>query len=331
MGKLRVLSAADVRQAVTMDEAVQAVREAYVQLSSGQAVVPLRTPVPAGDTGNVTLFMPAYLSASRALGAKIVSVFPSNAGRGLPTIHALVVVVDGETGRPLAIMDGTYLTALRTGAASGVATDLLARPDVHTAAIFGAGVQARTQLEAVCTVRDIQRVWVYDPQPEAATAFAAEMSRRGGRIPGALRVAGTPAEAARQAGVICTATTASQPVFDDADVQPGTHINGIGSYTPAMQEVPAATVARARVIVDSRTASLAEAGDLLIPLGQGLIGADSIAGEIGEVAAGRVAGRQADDEITFFKSVGVAVQDVAVAALVLRRAAELRLGTVVEL
>jgi ornithine cyclodeaminase len=334
MGKLRVLSGADVRLAVTMAEAIEAVREAYVQLSSGQAVVPLRTPVPVREgreRAGVTLFMPAYLSSSEALGAKIVSVFPGNVHHGLPTIHALVVVVDAETGRPVAVMDGTYLTALRTGAASGVATDLLARRDVHTAAIFGAGAQARTQLEAICAVRTVERVWVYDSDHGAAAGYAAEMSRRGGHIPGALRVAGSPAEAVREAGVICTATTSAQPVFDDADVQPGTHINGIGSYTPHMQEVPAATVARARVVVDSRSASLAEAGDLLIPLAQGLIGQDHIAGEIGEIAAGRVAGRTAAEEITFFKSVGVAVQDVAVAQLVLRRAAERGLGTEVEL
>jgi alanine dehydrogenase len=153
--KLRILSEADVRQAVTMAEAIQAVREAYVQLSAGQAVVPLRTPVPVDKREGVTLFMPAYLTASDALGAKIVSVFPGNLERGLPTIHAVVVVVDAETGRPVAIMDGTYLTALRTGAASGVATDLLARSDARVAAIFGAGAQARTQLEAVCTVRHI--------------------------------------------------------------------------------------------------------------------------------------------------------------------------------
>jgi len=329
--KLRILSGADVRRAVTMAEAIQAVREAYVQLSTGQAVVPLRTPVPVAKREGVTLFMPAYLTGSDALGAKIVSVFPANPARGLPLIHAVVLVVDAETGRPLALMDGTYLTALRTGAASGVATDLLARRDARVAAILGAGAQARTQLEAVCTVRKIEQVWVYDLDRRAAEAYVEEMKGRGPPIPTDISAAGSPAQAMRNADVICTATTSRTPVFADADLKPGAHINGIGSYTPDMQEVPAETVARARVVVDSRLASLAEAGDLMIPLRQGLIAETDIHGEIGQVAAGLLPGRSSDQEITFFKSVGVAVQDVAVAHLILRRAAGLGLGSEVML
>jgi len=329
--KLRILSGADVRRAVTMAEAIQAVREAYVQLSTGQAVVPLRTPVPVAKREGVTLFMPAYLTGSDALGAKIVSVFPANPARGLPLIHAVVLVVDAGTGRPLALMDGTYLTALRTGAASGVATDLLARRDARVAAILGAGAQARTQLEAVCTVRKIEQVWVYDLDRRAAEAYVEEMKGRGPPIPTDISAAGSPAQAVRNADVICTATTSRTPVFADADLKPGVHINGIGSYTPDMQEVPAETVARARVVVDSRLASLAEAGDLMIPLRQGLIAETDLHGEIGQVAAGLLPGRSSDQEITFFKSVGVAVQDVAVAHLILRRAAGLGLGSEVML
>ncbi len=329
--KLRILSGGDVQRAVTMAEAIQAVREAYVQLSAGQAVVPLRTPVPVERRDAVTLFMPAYLAASDALGAKIVSVFPGNPARGLPLIHAVVIVVDAETGCPAALMDGTYLTALRTGAASGVATDLLARHDARVAAIFGAGAQARTQLEAVCTVRRIERVWVYDVDRRAAERYAFEMKGRGRPIPADIAVAESPTQAVRDADVICTATTSRAPVFADADLKPGAHINGIGSYTPEMQEVPAETVARARVIVDSRSASLAEAGDLLIPLKQGLLAETDIWGEIGQVAAGVVPGRMSAEEVTFFKSVGVAVQDVAVAGLILRRAVERGLGVEVEL
>ena len=329
--KLRILSGADVRQAITMSEAIEAVREAYIQLSTGQAVVPLRTPVPVEKREAVTLFMPAYLADSDALGAKIVSVFPQNPDLGLPLIHAVVIVVDARTGQPTAMMDGTYLTALRTGAASGVATDLLARPDARVAAIFGAGAQARTQLEAVCTVRSIEKVWVYDPLPEQANAYVQEMQTWGRPIPDELAVATSAAQAVSEADVICTATTSTQPVFDDADLKPGVHVNGIGSYTPEMQEVPVETVARARVVVDSRSASLAEAGDLIIPMKKGVLAPDGIHGEIGEVAANRIPGRQADDEVTFFKSVGVAVQDVAVAERILRRAAEQGLGTVIDL
>ncbi len=330
MARMRILSGSDVRQAVTMSEAIQAVREAYVQLSAGQAVVPLRTPLPVDKLGGVTLFMPAYLAASDSLGAKIVSVFPGNAERGLPTIHAVVIVVDAETGRPVAMMDGTYLTALRTGAASGVATDLLARPDARVAAVFGAGAQARTQLEAVCSVRAIEQVWVYDTATQALSGYVEEMRVRGRPIPPDVQAAPSPAHAVRHADVICTATTSRVPVFDDRDLKPGVHINGVGSYTPQMQEVPGPTVARATVVVDSRSASLAEAGDLIIPLNSGLLSGSGIRGEIGELAAGLIRGRERADEITFFKSVGVAVQDVAVATLVLRRAAERGLGTEVE-
>ncbi|MDD3825102.1 MAG: hypothetical protein PHY79_03930 [Anaerolineae bacterium] len=329
--KLRVLSGDDVRRAITMAEAIQAVKEAYVQLSAGQAIVPLRTPVPVEGRGGVTLFMPAYLAKSDAMGAKIVSVFPGNLAQGLPTIHAMVIVVNAETGQPNAIMDGTYLTALRTGAASGVATDLLARPDARTVAIMGAGAQGRTQLEAVCAVRPIEKVWVLDANPETAVIYVEDMRRRGRPIPEAFSIATSSAEALRDADVICTATTSTRPVFADAELKPGAHINGIGAYTPEMQEVPAETVARSRVVVDSRSATLAEAGDLIIPIQQGMMAADDIHGEIGEVAAGLIPGRQSAEEITFFKSVGVAVQDVAVAGAILRRAAELGLGIEVEL
>ena len=329
--KLRILSGKDVRQAVTMADAIEAVRGAYIQLSAGQALVPLRTPVPVEHRDAVTLFMPAYLADSDALGAKIVSVFPGNLDQGLPLIHALVSVVDAETGRPVAVMDGTSLTALRTGAASGVATDLLSRTDSRVVAIFGAGAQARTQLEAVCTVRSIRKVWVYDTAPERAAAYVEEMKARGDPIPADISVAGSPATALSDADVICTATTSSAPVFDDADLKPGAHINGIGAYTPEMQEVPAKTVARARVVVDSRSASLEEAGDLIIPLNEGIIGRGDIHGEIGQVATGQIPGRVTDGEVTFFKSVGLAIQDVAVAELILRQAQELGLGIEVEL
>lgn len=331
MKKLRILAGADVRLAITMAEAIKAVKDAYVELSAGHAVQPPRTLIRVEKRDAVTLFMSAYLANSGGLGAKIVSVFPGNLRHGLPTIYGVVVVMDAETGCPVAVMDGTYLTALRTGAASGVATDLLSRSDARVVAILGAGAQARTQLEAVCTVRPIEKAWVYDLAQKTAVAYVQEMKARGDPIPGDLSVAGSPTQAVREADVICTATTSLTPVFDDADLKPGVHINGVGSYTPEMQEVPVETVCRAKVVVDSWSASLAEAGDLIIPLKEGLITKAHIHGEIGEVASGQVPGRQSHEEVTFFKSVGVAVQDVAVAELVLRRAADLGLGMEVEL
>ncbi len=328
--KLRVLSGGDVRRAVTMAEAIALVRDAFAQLSTGRATVPLRTRLDVPEHEGVALFMPAYLADSGALAVKVVSVFPRNQAQGRPTIHALVTVVDSTTGQPLAVMDGEYLTALRTGAASGVATDLLARKEARVATIFGAGAQARTQLLAVCQVRHVERVWVVSRTAAHAQRFADEM-RGQGRVPPDVRVAPSAAEAVRQADVICTATTSATPVFCGADLRPGTHVNGVGSFTPQMQEVDATTVQRAKIVVDARSGALAEAGDLIVPLRQGLITADDVHAELGEIAAGLKPGRESDDEITFFKSVGNAVQDAAVAHRVLQVATERGLGTEVVL
>jgi ornithine cyclodeaminase len=324
--KLKILTRDDVAKAVNMAGAIESVKKAFIQLSSGKAEMPLRTQVPVEKRKGVTLFMPAYLAESDAMGAKIVSVFPDNKKRSIPTIHAVVISVDAETGRPTAVMDGTYLTALRTGAASGVATDLLCREDARVAAIFGAGTQSRTQLVAICTVRSIEKVWVYDIVPAVATAYVKEMKERGSPIPADISVAESPKKAVSEADVICAATTSFRPVFNDSDLKPGVHINGIGSYTPEMQEIPARTVIQSKVIVDSRQAALVEAGDLVIPINGGQISDRHIHGEIGELAAGKIPGRESEKETTFFKSVGLAVQDVSVAELVLRRASELGLG-----
>jgi len=323
-----ILSHHDVRQALPMREAVEAMKRAFAQLSTGQAEVPLRVPVHVPRHNGLTLFMPAYLAADDQMAVKIVSVFNDNPARGLPLIHALVVVIDAGTGAPVAAMEGASLTALRTGAASGAATDLLARPDAAVAAVFGAGVQGRTQLEAVCAVRPIREAWVYDVDPQRAQAYAEEM---GGRLGIPVHVAASPAEAVRRADVVCTATTSTAPVFDDADVRPGTHINAVGAYTPQMREVPTETVLRARVVIDHRTASLAEAGDLLIPLREGRMTEEHIWAELGEIVAGLKPGRLSPDEITLFKSVGVAVQDVAAAAAVLEAARRQNLGVEVPL
>jgi ornithine cyclodeaminase/alanine dehydrogenase-like protein (mu-crystallin family) len=325
---IRILSREDVRRALPMRQAIEVMKGAFAQLSSGQADVPLRTALDVPGHNGVTLFMPAYLSAddqaAPLIAVKIVSVFNDNPAKGLPLIHALVVVVDATTGAPAAVMDGTYLTALRTGAASGAATDLLARPDARVVAVFGAGTQGRTQLEAVCAVRPIEAAWVHDVAPEQASAYAAEMSQRLSLL---VSVAKTPTEALGRADVICTATTSSSPVFNDADIRPGTHINAVGAYTPEMQEIPIETVLRARVVIDHHESSLAEAGDLLIPLRQGRMTEGHIYAELGEIASGRKAGRETRDEITLFKSVGVAVQDVAAAGAVLEAAQRLGLGT----
>lgn len=326
--KVRVLSGKDVKAAITMAEAIEAVAQAFAQLSMGKASVPLRTSVETEQ--GVSLFMPAHLPNSESTALKVVSVYPDNRSLGLPTIMAMVVVVDGRTGRPLAVMDGTYLTALRTGAASGVATDLLAREDAQIVALFGAGVQGRTQLEAVCTVRGIEEIRVFDINQGASQKLVAEMAGQG-VIPENVLVANSRREAVRSADIVVTATTSHTPVFDGLDVRPGTHINGIGSYTPEMQEIDEQVVQRAKIVVDSREGCLAEAGDLIIPIEAGLITETDIYAELGEIVAGAKPGRESRKEITFFKSVGNAVQDAAVAWKASERAEKKGLGAVVEL
>ncbi len=244
-------------------------------------------------------------------------------------IHAAVVVIDAKTGEMLAMLEGGSLTAIRTGAGSGAATDFLARRDSHQVAIFGAGVQARTQLEAVCTVRKIEEAWVYDPNRKNVDQFIQEMTGKD-PIPAHLHAADTPAQAASNADIICTATTSTTPVFPSDVVRPGTHINGVGSFTPAMQEIPANTVLKATVVVDSREAALAEAGDLIQLLANDLITEAHIQAEIGEVIAGTRLGRTSQDQITFYKSVGVAVQDAAAAQLALSNARTRGLGQPVD-
>jgi len=329
--KIKLLSGRNIKEAVNMSQAIASVKEAFIQLSQGNAVVPQRIQVPVSEAGGISLFMPAYLKTTHSLGAKIVSVFPKNAGKTLPTIHALVTLINAWTGRPEGVMDGTYLTALRTGAASGLATDLLSHPDAEIVAVFGAGTQGRTQLEAVCSVRKIAKAWIFDTDKKAALAFADEMKNRGNPFPRAVLTATDPAQAVREADVICTATTSHRPVFSDADLPSGVHINGIGSYTPDMQEIPAETVARSKIIVDSTSAVLEETGDLIIPIKKKMISETCIRGEIGQVAAGQIPGRESETEITFFKSVGNAVQDMAVSSLILSRAKEMNLGLDVDI
>ncbi len=328
---MRVLSADDVRRSVSMPAAIDAVEAAFVRLATGQADVPLRVQIATPEREGVSFFMPARLGGAPApaLGLKVVSVFPGNLGRGEPSIYALVNLFDPASGRPLAVLDGTYLTALRTGAASGVATRHLARADARVLAIFGAGAQALLQVLAVCAVRPIERVWIVNRTRERARLLADRLRDAG--LTQDLRIAPGPAQALAEADVVCTATSSPTPLFADADLRPGTHINAIGAYRPAMAEIPAASLARARVVVDQRQAAWAEAGDLIQARDAGVISEADIAGELGEVAAGTVPGRSGPAEITCFKSVGSAVQDVAVAALAFTRASELGLGVEVTL
>lgn len=314
-----------------MRVAIAAMKVAYASLSDGTAVVPLRTRLPIPSRDAISLFMPAYMKAdsSEALAIKVVSLYPSNPPRGLAYIQAAVMVFDPETGRAMALLEGSALTAIRTGAGTGAAIDLLARKDSKVVTIFGAGPQGKSQLEAACTVRKIETVFVYNPTLSKAEAFVKEMAGQG-TIPMDIRVAQTPKHAVEQADIICTATGSTRPIFADADVKPGAHISAIGAYTPEMQELPIETVARSRIVVDSRATVMEEAGDIVKAMKARLINESDIHAELGEIVLGRKPGRQSDDEITFFKSVGNAVQDAVAAQAALKNAHAMKLGIEVE-
>jgi ornithine cyclodeaminase/alanine dehydrogenase-like protein (mu-crystallin family) len=320
---LRVLSALDIDRAIDMTGAMDAMSAAFGQLARGRANVPQRLGLKT-DTGLV-LAMPGNLPDEHALAIKIVTVFPDNSRRGLPSIFGLVVVLDAATGAPLALVEGGHLTALRTGATSGLATKLMARADARTVALFGAGVQARTQLAGVRAVRDIREVRIVSRRAESATLLAGELTGVD------TRVFHDGAQAIRGADIVITATTCPTPLFPGGALEPGTHVNAIGAYAATMREVDSAAIRRARVVVDTREGALAEAGDLIIPIRERVIGVNHIVAELSELVTGAIPGRTSEEEITLFKSVGHAAQDVALARRVLDIAIAQNLGAMVSL
>ncbi len=326
---IRILRAADVRAALPMSDAIDAMREAFGQLADGRADLPLRLRVDVPKRDAVMLIMPARCETPRGLGGKFVSVFPENSNRGLPLIHATVVLLSPDTGEPRALVEGTALTAIRTGAASGLATELLARSESRRVGIIGAGVQARTQLQAVCCVRDIAEVRVFSRGKEEAQRFADEMAESHD-IPNRIDVVSAARAAVREADIVCVATTSSSPVVRADDVPAGCHINAVGSYTPQMIELDPALVARSRVVVDQREAAMAEAGEVIAAVTRGLVPEHEVV-ELGAVVNGASAGRRDGNEVTLFKSVGVATQDVCAADRAVSTAEQLGLGAVIEL
>ncbi len=322
-----ILNGQEVAAALPMPAAVEAMRAAFTALAEGRVQAPPRSLLAASEGRGNTLVMPAALvdPAAPTTAIKVVSVFPANRGRGLPTIHGAVLAVDPRTGIPTALLEGGSLTAIRTGAVSGLATDLLARKDSRALAVFGSGVQARTQAEAVCCVRPIETLWICNPSAGKAEKMAAQI---GGvaPFPSDVRPVRSSREALAAADIVCTATTSPTPVFRDAELQPGTHINAVGSYLPHVSEIPAETVLRAYVAVDQREAAFEEAGDLIQPIEQGLITPEHIRCELGGLLLGAEPGPRADERITLFKSVGLAVQDAAAAQAALAAARRRGLG-----
>ena len=322
-----ILNKTDVASLLEMKDCMTVVEQAFAELSNGTAVLPLRIGITPPD--GVSLYMPAYLKKMEALACKVVTVYKDNPSKhDLPTTIGKVLLQDPTTGDVVCIMNGGYLTAVRTGAVSGVATKFLARKENGmVAGILGAGVQARMQLWAVCEARNISKALVYDISDSAVDSFIVEMSKK-------LNleiIKAKNADELLKADIICTATSSPTPLFDGNLVREGTHINGIGSHSPTARELDSAIVKRSKFIGDSREACFKEAGDIMIPLNTGEILESHFYAELGEIVAGKKAGRVNDKEITIFKSNGLAIQDVAAAKLVYDKAIAKGIGVEVEI
>ena len=321
-----LLNRVDVNRVLEMKDAIQVLEDAFADLAQGDVVMPQRPVIPVPEQGGLCAFMPAYLPHIGALGIKSVTSFKENARRfQLPTLFGMILLLDHESGRPLAIMDGTYLTNVRTGASSGVATRYLARPDARVLGVLGSGAQALTQIWAVCCVRSIEEVRIYSPNLKSHwQPFQRQVAEL---VDVAVRPVETAREAVERCDVVVVATSAAEPVLDGEWLSPGTHVNGVGSHAPKVRELDTTTVRRARIICDSVEACLVEAGDLLIPIAEGSLDKTAIQISLGKIICGEQKGRVNDDEITLFKSVGLAFQDVSVARIVYERAKEGGLGT----
>lgn len=322
-----ILNRKDVMSVLDMKSCMDVVEKAFGELATGTADLPLRINIKPPD--GLSLYMPAYLQESGALACKVVTVYKNNPKRfNMPVIFGKVLLQNPETGNVICIMDGGYLTAVRTGAGSGVATKVLARKDPGMiVGILGAGVQARTQLWAVTVARDISKAYVYDISDETVDKFVDEMSQK-------LNITVVKADSPDvilEADIICAATSSPTPLFDGSKVKEGTHINGIGSHTPNARELDTEIIKRSKLVGDSREACFSEAGDIMIPLKEGAIDESHFYAELGEVVIGEKEGRVNDQEITLFKSNGLAIQDAATAKLVYDKAVEAGIGTEVEI
>jgi ornithine cyclodeaminase len=325
---VRIVAGPDVRRLLPMSTCVDLMERALTELARGDAEMPVRLVARTHDGRGVVALMPAHLGASGRFGYKAVTVFPDNDPAVVDTHEGAVAVLDPATGRMLGLVDGTAITTIRTAAVSAVATRHLARADARVAAILGAGVQARSHVEALAAVRDLAEMRIWSRDPDRARAAARETAALTGLAVEAI----ASAEAAlRGADIVVTATSSRTPVLQRHWLGPGAHVNAVGACVPTARELDTRTVADARLIVDQRAAALAEAGDILLAIADGAIGRDHIAAELGEVVIGRAEGRTADDQLTVFESLGLGVEDVAAAGHVLDRAASEGVGTLVEL
>jgi len=321
----RILSRKDVETVLDMKDTIDILEKAFKDFATGNAVMPQRTPIQSPEYGGVALFMPAYLKGMGALGAKVVTVYKDNPSKhNLPTVLGTIILLDDKTGAPVAIMDGGYLTAMRTGGVAGLATRLLARKDAHVHTMFGTGGMARTHAWAVDKARDIEKLILYSIDPkEKRDAFRESLKSI---IKSDIVLADDPAKAVHDADIVTLITSSKDPIIDGDWLKPGTHINGVGSHAPAMRELDTKTVQKSKIICDFIDACKAEAGDFMIPANAGEWSWDKVHGSLGDVISGKIPGRENDKEITLFKSVGLAIQDISAAYNVYQKALEKNVG-----
>ncbi|PKK38977.1 Ornithine cyclodeaminase [Clostridiaceae bacterium JG1575] len=326
--KILTLNERDMQEAMPFEGILASMRKALIESAEGKGEVPQRLRVNIPQEDGQTLLMPGYAKASRALGVKIVSVFPKNPEKGLPGVPSVMLLLNEETGEVLALLDGTALTRWRTGALAGVATDALARKEARTMLLIGVGGQAESQLLAVSLVRSLEKVWVYDLDPRRAEAFAQAMSET---LNLSVRAVEDLSAILSKADIVTTVTTSRQPVFDAALLSPGCHVNGIGSYTKEMSEIPVELLQRAALIYVDTKDAIEESGDFQKPLAQGTFALEQITGELGALLAHKAPGRRSKEEITFFESTGNALFDVVCAKDLYEAAREKGLGQMLEL
>jgi ornithine cyclodeaminase len=325
---VRILNQAQVVELLPMAECVEVMEQALRTLAEGGAILPLRTVLRLPEERGIFGVMPAHLATPAALGLKAIAVFPGNEGSELDSHQGLVVLFAPDTGAPIAILDASSITAIRTAAVSAVATRVLANPDAGDLAILGSGVQARSHLEAMAVVRPLGRVRAWSPNGGRLAEFA---GWAGNRFGAPVETAASAEAAVRGADLICTTTASRTPVVDASWLAPGVHINAVGSSIRTTRELDTRTVAGARLVVDRRESALNEAGDFLIPRAEGAITDAHIVGELGEVLVGMVPGRRTSTEWTIFKSLGLAIEDLAAAHHVLRKAEARNVGLVTQL
>jgi ornithine cyclodeaminase len=315
-----ILSKTDIQKLFTMQDAIQASKEALRIYSEKKSIVPLRLNIDIQKEQGQCLFMPAYAEELNIVGVKIVSIFPHNVSLGKSSISGQMMLIDGKTGEVCAMLDGAYLTQLRTGALQGAATDILARADAKVAVLFGTGGQADAQLEAMLSVRKLEEVFVAGTNFDRTQLFVKAMQKKFASFNTKIVAVKDGNAALKEADIITVVTTSKTPVFDGTLVKKGTHINGIGSFMPDMQELPETIIQPANKIYFDTDAVLAEAGDFIIPLKKGLITTADFDGDLGEVILGTIKGRETEEEVTVFKSVGTAILDLVTAHHIYKKA-----------